>query len=148
MANGVTTLGGGWDQVPPAPPGAEYGERALAELLTQVPEVTGEQVVTALVALGYGARGPDYYMAGPYYALGQPHNYAALNAGRTAWDLHVLDGFAPTPGGRLPTLPPPVPVPPPPPVPLPPELKQLLEDVANSFTMLAATFREIAALVP
>jgi len=148
MANGVTTLGGGWDQVPAAPVGAEFGERALSELLAQRPELTGEDLVTALKALGYEARGPAYYPAGPYYALGAPHNYAALSDARTAWDLHVLEGFAPTAGGRLPSAPPPPPPRPTPPVPLPPELKQLLEDVANSFTMLAATFREIAALVP
>jgi len=148
MANGVTALGGGWSDVPKGDSAGDYAENALALLLQQGGAMDGETIISALKDLGYTSRGPAYYNSGPYYALGDPHNYAALSADRSAWDL-IHSGSPPwseTPGGRLP-LPP---GPPTPPAPLPPvpDLKPILLDMAAACDTLAADFRKLSAVLP
>lgn len=112
MADGVTTLGGGWDQAP-----AGSAEALLGALIAEG-RLTGEQIVDALKLAGFTDRGPAYYprevvngqSRGPFYALGNPHDYAAIDGGR--WDLIGMDP------STVPVrpVPPPVPLAPPPPV--------------------------------
>lgn len=91
MADNVTTLGGGWGDTDPG-----TAEFALGGLLA-AGALTGEALITELKAQGFGNRGPAYYPAvngkGPFYALGNPHDYAAINADVTppAWDLIGFD---------------------------------------------------------
>jgi len=141
VADGIVILGGGWDQLPA---GDTIGERALSVLLTCGGDVSGEPLIQRLKDLGYGDRGPAYYPrtdqnpAGPFYALGQPHNYAALNGDRTAWDLHVLDpNFVATPGAQPASCGGPTP----PPGPLPPDTQQVFAEIAQAFVRIAELFQ-------
>lgn len=146
MANGSTTLGGGWDQVP----AGVYCENALAILLRRG-DREGQALIDELLRRGFQDRGPAYYPPGshgagspPFYALGQPHDYAALDAG--VWDLIGWDGTAHTsPGATLPDdLPgPPTPAPPPNPI---DRLRKDIADVASAFDTLAQIFRDISII--
>lgn len=86
MADGVTNLAAGWNEA-----GEGTAERALGGLIS-AGNLTGEAIVQALIARGNTSRGPAYYPekdgAGPFYALGNPHTYAALVVpSRDAWEL-------------------------------------------------------------
>lgn len=91
MANGVTKLGNGWGQAPDGTPESLLGSILTAGVLE------GEDVCTALKNAGYGNRGPAYYPRendkGPFYALGEPHDYAAIDVvdGVPQWDLIGFD---------------------------------------------------------
>lgn len=108
MADGVTTLGGGWDQVPP-----NTAEALLRDLIAGG-SLTGEEIIQALKGAGWSDRGPAYYAKqgdkGPFYALGNPHDYAALDVvnGVPQWDLMNFD-----PSTTVIHNPPPPPPPPP-----------------------------------
>ena len=147
MANGVTQISASWQQVPAGDEVGNYAENALAALLEQGGAMEGETLITALKQLGYPERGPAYYPAGPYYALGNPHTYAALSGDRSAWDLHLFDpnDARKTPGGRLPSQPPPQPPPPGPP--LPAAVHAQLLAIASQFDAVAQAFRDLAAII-
>jgi len=148
MANGITTLGGGWDRVPSGTADGNYAETALSQLLSAGGAVDGQAIVDALLALGYGNRFPVYYSGGPYYALGGgPHTYSALNASRAAWDL-ISDSppWTLTPGGKLPAVSPPPPSPPPPGRLT--DAKAIVGKMADACDTLADLFRNLANLVP
>lgn len=91
MADGVTKLGGGWDGAPQGSAEARLGQLIAAG------QLTGDALCQQMNAEGYSARGPAYYPAangtGPFYALGNPHDYAALNVvgGVQQWDLIGFD---------------------------------------------------------
>jgi len=148
MANGVTAFAGGFGEVPAAPPGAEYAERALGLLLVDGGTMEGETLIDELKRLGYSSRGPAYYPGGPFYELGSPHTYAAINPNGQAWDL-IHNGvpypnpWMATPGGQLPAAPP---IPPQPPI--PPGLRAILLDMADACYRLARGFNALASLIP
>lgn len=145
MADGVTKLGGGWANVP----AGAYAENALALLLSGG-QVEGEALVQALKDAGFADRYPAYYPAGSHgpgslamYALGMPHDYAAIDSG--VWDLIGFDlsSARTSPGGRLPT---PTPTPPPTPAPSDDTLAKLMTAAMQTTQALIDTYTALGAL--
>lgn len=114
MADGTGRLDSSWNAAPEG-----TAERALGDMISGN-ALTGEQLVQVLITEGYGARGPAYYPreeghGGPFYALGNPHNYASLELedGVPTWKLIMNSSWSDVPITRPPKDPQPRPVDPP-----------------------------------
>jgi hypothetical protein len=87
MADDVTKLGGSWQAMP-----VGSAERALGNIIASG-KFTGTQVEQEIDRIGFKDRGPKYYPRedgkGPFYALGNPHNYASLETDNndTRWEI-------------------------------------------------------------